>query len=661
MKHLLWLLFALPLMAQEPAAKPAETQEAPAAKADEQAPAAERWLTGSLDFGYRWVNNLGGDFNTYRSVVNLGEGPKLFGLDLSLTDASKRLFDRLEVRAHSWGGEPYNTARVDARREGFYQFSFDYRKIAFFNFLPSFADPTAERGIFLNQRAFDTYRRTNDFELDLFPGRRIVPYFAYSRNLGSGTGITDLVLDANEYPVRTRLYDRTDNYRGGLRFQFRRFHLTLEQGGINFADDQSVFATERNPGNVTTPVLGQKLFLASGSQAYHVRSDSLSSRGIFTANPVSWADLYGQFLYSRPHSDAHFAQQNSGNLLSFSALQFYTSQLDALSAEARRPHSSGSFSAELRPIRRLRVIESWMTDRLHNAASALLTEQLLVSGATLTPEKIFTSDRLVLNYNQQEVDVVLDLTSKLALRGGHRYVWGDAKAPAALVIERLGQESGELRRQVALAGANFRWRQKLSVNVDYEGSPGDRAYFRTSLNEYQKARMRARYQVLPSLLVSANFTLLRNQNPAATIDYDFLSRDNAASLAWTPGGGKWLSVLAEYSRSTLRSDIRYLVPSTLTRELSFYRERANTGLALVDLKLPLAASVQPKVSFGGSLFASCGSRPSRYYQPLARFTIPFGKHVEWNAEWRWYALSQALYLYEGFRSNQFLTSFRLIL
>jgi hypothetical protein len=206
---------------------------------------------------------------------------------------------------------------------------------------------------------------------------------------------------------------------------------------------------------------------------------------------------------------------------------------------------------------------------------------------------------------------------------------------------------------------NHRLSQKLSANLDFEASPSDRSYFRTSLNDCQKARIRARYQVLPSLLLSANFSLLRNENPAKTINYDFLSRDNSLSALWNPGSGKWFSVLAEYSRLTLRSDIAYLVPSTGAGALSSYRERAHSGTALVDLNLPGWGSVQPKVTLGGALFASGGTRPTRYYQPLARLSLPFGKHLQWSSEWRWYALSQPLYLYEGFRSNQFLTSFRL--
>ena len=43
-------------------------------------------------------------------------------------------------------------------------------------------------------------------------------------------------------------------------------------------------------------------------------------------------------------------------------------------------------------------------------------------------------------YNVQEVNVIFDAGSKLTLRGGHRYVWGDAvtRAPAGgFFVSRL--------------------------------------------------------------------------------------------------------------------------------------------------------------------------------------------------------------------------------
>lgn len=659
MKTAWFVLLALPLAAQTPAA----TQEPAPAKTDpaqtqSPAPATENWLTGSVDFGYRWLSGVGGDFNTYRSVVNLGDGPKLFGVDLSIQPRSKRLVDRIDIRANSWGGDPYNTARIDARKERLYQFTWDYRNIAYYNFLPSFADPSKERALFLNQRAYDTFRRSSDFELTLFPGHRIIPYFAYSRNGGRGQGTTNITFDSNEYTVPDRIDDHTNLFRAGVRLEMSRYHLTLEQGATTFEDNQLVFSgASPNPGNVTTPILGQRLQLTSGQLAYGVTGGAVFTKVLFTANPVSWADLYGQFLYSQPHTDTHFTANASGNFVDFTTVSFYNGLADVLDARARQPHPSGSFAAELRPIRRLRIMESWMTDRLHNAGSALLLDRLLVSGQPLSTASVLATDRVVVNYNQQELNVLFDVTSKITLRGGHRYVWGDATVPASLVLERQGTESGVLRRNVGLAGITFRSAQKFRVSADYEGSPGDRSYFRTSLNEYQRARIQARYQVLPSLSLNAHFGVLSNQNPAPGINFDFMSRDNTLSAYWTPADGKRLSLLAEYSRTSLRSDITYL--NMFVPDFSSYRERAHTGTLMADIPLPGSGNVQPKLSLGGSFFVSGGTRPARYYQPFGKFLIPIGKYVQWNAEWRWYALTQPTYLYEGFRSHQFITGFRL--
>ena len=249
-------LMILPVFGQQPAeqAKPVEqakpagqtapaaatppAEQAPAAASDEKAaaspaPSTESWINGSVDFGYRWVPDVVGNFQQYRSVVNLGEGPKLFGFDLTLQDPKKRLYDTLILRGMGFGGDPYNTAHVDARKMKLYDFRADYRNIAYFNAVPSFANPNAPAGF--NERSFDTRRRASSFELDLFPGSRIVPYLAYDRNSGHGRGIETWVLGAtNEFPIPYTLYDKTDSYRGGVRFEFNRFHVTLEQGGTTF-------------------------------------------------------------------------------------------------------------------------------------------------------------------------------------------------------------------------------------------------------------------------------------------------------------------------------------------------------------------------------------------------------------------------------------------
>ncbi len=645
-RFLVPILIVAPLAAQE--AKPA-------------AAAAEQRISGSIEFGYRARTQVGGSTDAYRSVVDLGEGPKLFGVDLAIQNPSGRLFDRIDLVGTGWGGDPYSTARVDVRRSGAYRFSADYRNLAYFNFLPSFANPALALGSLLNQRAFDTHRRYTDLQLDLVPGRRISPFLAFTRDLGFGTGITTFVASGNEYPVANRLDDKTDHYRGGVHIQLKRLHVTLEQGGTTFRDNQSVFNATPNFGNRTTPLLDRKLVLNALDQAYGVEGDSIYSKGLFSAAPASWVDVHAQFLYSRPRSDVHYSHNAGGLFALAGTTRFFTGQQDTLFASAKQPHSSGSLGLQLRPFSRLRIIESWTTDRFHNASSAVLAEQLLFTGATPQALSALAADRLVYNYNRQQVDILFDVTRRLTLRGGHRYVWGDAEVRAPVLSFTPGLNGGELREHVGLAGLNYRAGQKLSVNVDFEGSSADASYFRISLHNYRRLRTRADYQVTGALALGWHSSFLDNENPTRGIEYKSRSRSDTFLLRLAPGGGKRVSLLGEYTRASLRSDISYLTPQDLGTARSLYRDNAHVASALLDFNLPKVQGATPRISFGGALFRSSGSRPTNYYQPVGRAQLPLVKHVQWFGEWRWYGYTEPFYLYEGFRTHLFLTGLRLTL
>jgi hypothetical protein len=648
------LFVTIPLLAQQAAqqtAPPTAPSTAPAAadaSSTSPTPSTEPWITGTVDFGFRFTS-VGGDNDVYRSVVNLGQGPRLLGLDLTIVDPKKRLFDRLDVRANNWGGDPYNTLHVNASKRGIYDFNFDYRDIAYFSLLPSFADPLLGTGIVLDQDSYFSRRRMSDFQLDLFPGHRIIPYLAYGRDSGEGTGITTFESDVNQYPVADHMFDKTDNYRGGVRLEFNRFHATLEQGGTTLRDDQQAYDSTVNYGNnYQQQYFGQTLDLTNLMQAYGIRGDSIYSKVLFTANPFSWIDVSGQFLYSRPETNVNYTQFDTGNLVLQQSILFYTAEQALGFAAGKQPHTTGSLGFELRPLKRVRVLQTWMTDRMHTSAAGQFTDMILqpVSAATTTLTPL--TSLLVLNYNQEQTDVLLEVTHKLTLHGGYRYVWGDAET-GNMLIAGPGQESSELRQQVGIAGFNFRATQKLTANVDFEDASSSHAYFLTSLYNYQKMRARARYQLVSTLALQASFSLLNNQNPAAGSNYDFLSRQNSLSATWTPS--KRVSIVGEYTRSTLRSNIGYLEPEFLSPVTSLYRDNAHNASALVDLVLPGYAKLTPRLAFGGSLFISSGSRPTTFYQPLVRLSLPLHKGVVWKSEYRYYGYDEAFYQYEGFRAH----------
>jgi hypothetical protein len=661
MRFLLLLILIVPAFAQDPPAqtKPAEQPAAAPAKAEETpspAPPTEQWLTGSIDFGYRFLTDVRGNFQSYRSVVNLGEGPKLFNLDFTVQPPKTRLFDRIDVRLFNWGGDPYNTAHVGVVKRGGYEFNFDYRNIAYFNAMPSFANPLAPAGF--NERSFDTTRHVYDATLDIHPGKRIVPYLAYGRNSQHGLGVTTYVQDANEFAVPERLRDSMDNYRGGLRFEFRNWHITVEQGATHFKDDDQLYETQRNLGDRTTPFSGQQLTMTSLQASYFIRGYSNYTRAMTTATPFSWLTVSGQFLFSQPETSARYSDAATGNFVVLSQVLFYNSQTDFATSSAKQPHVVSNLGFEARPFHRLRIIESWMTDRYHDAGFGGFTQQILTPASAAGSTSTSLPTLQVVNYNQNQVDALFDITSKLTLRGGYRRVWGDASVRAGSLSQTGPQVSGELNRNVGIAGVSFRTAQKLWVNLDYEAAAGDRVYFRTSLNDYHKVRARARYQPTQALSFQANFTLLDNQNPDPAIRYDFRARDNSLSVFWTPANGKRITLMGEYDRSTLRSDISYLDLPFLTPAVSKYRDNAHTATSAIDVVLPGYSKMTPKLTVGGSLFISSGSRPTRYFQPLFRLALPIHKQISWNTEWRYYGFGEDFYLYEGFRTHVFQTGLR---
>jgi hypothetical protein len=675
MKKLLFILGSLPLLAQQPpapvpAATPAPAsapapaaQPAPAASttsdAPSPAPSTEPVFTGWIDLGYRWDTGIGGSLDTYRSIINLGSGPKFLGTDFTLADPKHRWFDTIQVRADTWGDEPSSSVHLEAKKSGVYDFNADYRDFAYFNFLPTYADPLFSQGIVLDEQSFDTRRKIAALSLDIRPGHWWVPYFGWDHDSSSGAGETVFVTDGNNYPVPNTLRDSTDLYRAGVRFEKPHFHVTLEEGGTVFKSDQSLYQNpgSTNYGNFSSPIFGQTLDLTSLLAAYGIGGSSAYSKALLTASPTSWLDIYGQFLYSQPNTNVNYQQTDAGNLYLQSQILFYSSEQQVINAAAEQPHTTGSLGAEIRPFKRVRIVENWLTDRLHDAGSSASLDTLLVTGSSLGLSSLIAST-LVSNYSQEAVDVFFDGSSKLTLRGGYRYVWGDALyaflPPAGLASSAQEQ----LRQNIGVGSVTYRPAQKISVTGEIEGASSSGVYFRTSLYDYQKVRAQVHYQPLQSLSVSADFTLLNNQNPLAGTNYDYSSSQESLSLYWAPRASKIFDIQGTYSRSDLKSNIGYLDPGDLSQQVSRYRDNANTGTALIDLAWPHGKRFAPKLAAGGSFFISTGSLPTSYYQPQAKLWVPLSKRVSWFSEWRYYGYGEVFNLYEGFRTHLVTTGIR---
>jgi hypothetical protein len=171
--------------------------------------------------------------------------------------------------------------------------------------------------------------------------------------------------------------------------------------------------------------------------------------------------------------------------------------------------------------------------------------------------------------------------------------------------------------------------------------------------------VRGRYRITPSLQLAADMTLLNNQNPTAGIHYDYLAHQESLSAIWSPTAIRGWDFQGSYTRSTIRSDISYLIPQTLLPERDLYRDNSHTITFLLDGKLPAWFGIAAKLSAGGSFFLSSGSRPTSYYQPVAKLTVPVNKQVAWVSEWRYYGFGESFSIFENFRTHLITTGVRL--
>ena len=621
-------------------------------------------ITGTVDVCYRWIAGFEGNKSMYRSVVNLGQGPKLlnFNINMNDTQGTNPYVDRLSISASSWGGDPYNTARVFAEKYDAYQVSFDYRNVLYFNFIPSYANPLLSSGVLLGEHSSDITRRTIDLNVTLFPQSRIIPSFGFSRATGTGPGITTFTADNNEYAIQDTVNNSSNYVKGAVTFNFPKASFMLEQGVVFFDDKQNIFQTAgTNLGNRRVPVLGQTLSLNSLEESLHSHGTTPVSKLQFTASPFDNLTVSGRFVYSKSNVDFNYQRQAAGNFLAFDISRMFTGDLADGLASDNRPHMLGNFSIEYHPVKRLSILESYMTDHFRTSSAASLLRTVTgTSPIGLPPDPNnsagFTSidgTRLDVDITQNQIEAVFAITPRISIRAGHRYQTSDTRIQT--FSEDPSPESISMHRNSALAGLRIRPSRKAEFSFDLEKGLSNQVFARIDSLDSNKVRMRGRYTPLEGLILTGSFTLLDHENKNPGVGYNFQSRNYSGSVTYAPGGGGRLAASLDYSRTNLKTDINYIVPQTFTIARSLYSEDSQYAGANVDLGIFKGA----RLNLAYGILTSSGSRPLNYHQPRIYLEVPIHKRVMWTSEWRYYDYVEKGFRIENFKNNLITTGFRI--
>ncbi|MBI2821582.1 MAG: hypothetical protein HYX74_05105 [Acidobacteria bacterium] len=603
------------------------------------AQAREEQVRFMLDFGTRWQGDLRGSSDLYRSQLDYGEGPKLFAgnLFIAAPPGANRFVDRFELRMNSWGGEPYNTAQLRAVKAGVYELRFDYQNARYFNAIPSFANPFFGEGNLQTQHKYDISQRVARLQLTLWPQKRIAPFLAYQHSARQGPVRTTLAADGqDEFLLRSDVETGSQDFQFGANVRLSKFSLLLEQGFRWYHDDTRLEASGLQTGNSTRRIFGRDITLESYRGITGASATVPFSTGVAAYQPAEWLSLRGKVTYSNADLDSDFSEQFAGTLFSLPLATFYKGGSRETSGTAQQPNLFGDFSVEWRPVERFQIVERLSIRRFHISGSALAdatllqAEPLLEQGIlerlqTSTPYHTFLS----MDLDTQELQGFVYVTPRLMLRLGHRRERKEVK-----IDQRL-----KLHRNVLISGFAYDFSARNSIAGEYEFGHTDQPVLRTDTVDFRRVRLRGRLSPAESLQVRGNFTLFDNDADPQAIDFKWRSRNYSLQLDYTPVRRVSLSV--EYERSSIQSNILFIIPQIFLPGRSIYRERGDYAGLFLSLLLPAKATL----SMGYSLLGTVGNFPLNYHQPSASLEVPLGERLVAYGRWNFYDYNEKLSLF----------------
>jgi hypothetical protein len=240
----------------------------------------------SIEFGGRFTS-IGGDAQTYDTLVNLQQGARLLGFTLEMQSLNHHdaLFDRLYFSNFGYGGDPNEASRLRISKNRWYDFDALFRRdenawnyslqanplnpsTPFANGPSGYGGAVCTSCVITNSpHLFETNRRMSDFGLLLLPQSRIRFRLGYSRNVSEGPSFTT-IHQGTEQLLFQENKDTVNAYRFGADFKlFPRTNISYDQifsyykGDTGQTDNNQTFALPNG-----TPVDLGVSFNATASQ-----------------------------------------------------------------------------------------------------------------------------------------------------------------------------------------------------------------------------------------------------------------------------------------------------------------------------------------------------------------------------------------------------------
>jgi hypothetical protein len=270
------ILLVLVLLAAAFLASGSRAQQAPAQTSEQTqgVNSGDYNIQQTIEFGYR-LNEIGGNYDTYDTFVNLGSGVRLFDyeLDMHSLDHQGLFFDDLDFSNFGYGGDPNDVSRLHISMNKLYDFHALFRRDENFWDYNLFANPlnpaalnpvgspttgcivsspSSENpglpgycsnpavGVANSPHALDLVRRMQDYDLTLLPLSKIRFRLGFSHDTDDGPGF--FTTDGGTLSDFPENYSYTTNsYRMGVDFRvLPRTTISYDQFLSYFKQDNTV-------------------------------------------------------------------------------------------------------------------------------------------------------------------------------------------------------------------------------------------------------------------------------------------------------------------------------------------------------------------------------------------------------------------------------------
>jgi opacity protein-like surface antigen len=478
-----------------------------------QAQEQSKNLYGKFLFGYRFVDTTG-TVERYKQDINLDDGLRLFSFNLQImpNETFKNLFDRIDLNMYNFGGDPYETFRINIQKSGKYKFQYDRRKSNYF-----YADQYEVGGGHLyNPFTFNFDRTMDNMHFKLWLHKYVDVYVDFNRYTKKGDSTVSLDINRIEFEFDKPIEENYKQIALGIDFHLKNFSFLFEERVMDYENTNSLFlpgATDGGPG-ARYPSTLNYFFL---DQPYDLKTYTHTFKATGRAFDKLFITAFAQI--SNQEMDLSYAEEADGiNFLG----RFFTYDQGG----------SGNFERDIN------LFDFDVTylifDNLAAVAAFRFNDFSQEGFLTIDGEK----ENAMLKYNNKAAEGGLqyEFSSRMTLTAGYRYEVRELDGTETVTFEEKTTRNG-------LFG-NIRWDVKtFKITADYQFGDYNDPYTLISPTSYHRLRFTAKARV-DQFNFSGSY--LWNKSESEVYEDRWDSTKNQLSLR-AGYHGKKIQVFAGYS------------------------------------------------------------------------------------------------------------------